>query len=382
MEDYSFENHCHGSSDEQILTGTEEEDQEEDAETHVVSEEIDSEGDEYQAMLNDSSSTNYHANGEGDYEETDDESVEYQPLTGELELIHIWRRTNKLAFGYGIPMAAALLIVLIFHTASGEYTCTMPLRFWTQVECILLLFSVMVGLIFENLIHSRLQELSANPVVSQSSHSPLWRVYMLSRSTFVMLFVWMIVGAVWALNAQASNSCRVLGLYQLTLALIYSQFAILGFVVLGWVGCCISFLVFTCIYRAFMNPEPPVATQTQLDELTTLLPPEDLPAHLSSEACAICLEQFDMQPESAPPDAPLELRQINRCAHIFHRLCIDQWLLENNRKCPLCRQSIEKQPPLIEEQALDLELEMEGQDPFQSQEEQGEEVEEEEEHYL
>jgi len=49
------------------------------------------------------------------------------------------------------------------------------------------------------------------------------------------------------------------------------------------------------------------------------------------ETCSICQER--LIPHSI-------VRQINRCKHLFHQGCIEQWLCEHTT-CPLCMQSVE-----------------------------------------
>ena len=43
--------------------------------------------------------------------------------------------------------------------------------------------------------------------------------------------------------------------------------------------------------------------------------------------CSICLEEFE--------DGH-DIIRINMCRHVFHRLCIDSWL-KQNQSCPNCR---------------------------------------------
>jgi len=43
--------------------------------------------------------------------------------------------------------------------------------------------------------------------------------------------------------------------------------------------------------------------------------------------CTICLEDFNDQDE---------VRMLF-CKHIFHKICVDKWLTENNVTCPVCR---------------------------------------------
>ena len=50
-----------------------------------------------------------------------------------------------------------------------------------------------------------------------------------------------------------------------------------------------------------------------------------------SERCTVCLCDFDSGDE---------VRALN-CSHKFHVECIDQWL-SINKKCPLCREDVDK----------------------------------------
>src|SRR3989338_1996277 len=51
----------------------------------------------------------------------DEEDDDLYTINSEVELIYIWQRTNKMAFGYLIPMAAALIAILLFKADSHEY---------------------------------------------------------------------------------------------------------------------------------------------------------------------------------------------------------------------------------------------------------------------
>ncbi|KAF2098579.1 hypothetical protein NA57DRAFT_65983 [Rhizodiscina lignyota] len=46
------------------------------------------------------------------------------------------------------------------------------------------------------------------------------------------------------------------------------------------------------------------------------------------ERCLVCLCDFE---------AGEEARKLVKCGHLFHRLCIDQWLTTGRNSCPLCR---------------------------------------------
>lgn len=47
--------------------------------------------------------------------------------------------------------------------------------------------------------------------------------------------------------------------------------------------------------------------------------------------CAVCLCEFERGEE---------VRELPSCRHVFHKDCIDGWILHNHRTCPLCRTSL------------------------------------------
>ena len=49
-----------------------------------------------------------------------------------------------------------------------------------------------------------------------------------------------------------------------------------------------------------------------------------------SKKCIICYEEYQST----------DLCRILTCKHIFHKTCIDKWLLENSNKCPLCKKIV------------------------------------------
>ncbi|KAK9668100.1 hypothetical protein RND81_13G035400 [Saponaria officinalis] len=50
-----------------------------------------------------------------------------------------------------------------------------------------------------------------------------------------------------------------------------------------------------------------------------------------TENCAICLHKFKTRDE---------IRKLQNCKHIFHRMCVDRWMEQDQRSCPLCRTSL------------------------------------------
>lgn len=51
-------------------------------------------------------------------------------------------------------------------------------------------------------------------------------------------------------------------------------------------------------------------------------------SRLGEDACSICLGEYD---EGA------EVRELPECRHLFHKGCVDRWLLTRSSFCPICR---------------------------------------------
>ncbi|KAI5059766.1 hypothetical protein GOP47_0026085 [Adiantum capillus-veneris] len=54
-------------------------------------------------------------------------------------------------------------------------------------------------------------------------------------------------------------------------------------------------------------------------------------SHNHCTECAICLCEFQGEQE---------VRELPECRHIFHKDCIDDWILHSHNTCPLCRSSL------------------------------------------
>ncbi|KAI3906184.1 hypothetical protein MKW98_025970 [Papaver atlanticum] len=61
--------------------------------------------------------------------------------------------------------------------------------------------------------------------------------------------------------------------------------------------------------------------------------------------CAICISKFEKQDQ---------LRLLPSCCHVFHSVCIDQWILLSNYNCPICRSDVKH----VEDEDGDGELKM------------------------
>lgn len=72
-----------------------------------------------------------------------------------------------------------------------------------------------------------------------------------------------------------------------------------------------------------------VATDTILNDNTKLLLFKELDDTNKNryKTCSICIDDYELEDN---------IRQLS-CSHIFHKDCIDPWLLKESYKCPLCR---------------------------------------------
>ncbi|RID44591.1 hypothetical protein BRARA_I01375 [Brassica rapa] len=85
-------------------------------------------------------------------------------------------------------------------------------------------------------------------------------------------------------------------------------------------------------------PEPPPTSSHQDSHLfsAALLAGDILPVVRfsdlnlpESECCAVCLYDFENHDE---------IRRLTNCRHIFHKGCLDRWMMDYNQiTCPLCR---------------------------------------------
>ena len=70
----------------------------------------------------------------------------------------------------------------------------------------------------------------------------------------------------------------------------------------------------------------PLNRNININSINTLVVCDELPDNV----CSICLDEFKEDDI---------LKKLN-CEHIFHKDCLEPWLNNNNRNCPLCRTDI------------------------------------------
>ncbi|KAL8486986.1 hypothetical protein ACS0TY_023140 [Phlomoides rotata] len=66
------------------------------------------------------------------------------------------------------------------------------------------------------------------------------------------------------------------------------------------------------------------------------------------ENCSICLSEFEEGDEA---------REVVDCRHVFHRICLEKWLLGFRHTCPLCRSLVV--PEMIVEEYHQMQIEQE-----------------------
>jgi len=87
----------------------------------------------------------------------------------------------------------------------------------------------------------------------------------------------------------------------------------------------ISIIISKCLYLKYVSCFNTVTDNTPInpiDNLQTLI----ITNNIIDDVCSICLEEFKYDEE---------LKKL-KCAHIFHKECLEPWL-DNNNKCPICR---------------------------------------------
>jgi hypothetical protein len=86
------------------------------------------------------------------------------------------------------------------------------------------------------------------------------------------------------------------------------------------------YFYFYFIYKIFMRNDEQ-NTDVNLDNIPTRILDVE---NIINDDCVICMEQYIVSQQI----------RILPCSHIFHKNCIDRWLIYYNNMCPLCRRSV------------------------------------------
>ncbi|KAJ0255181.1 putative RING zinc finger protein [Hirschfeldia incana] len=73
----------------------------------------------------------------------------------------------------------------------------------------------------------------------------------------------------------------------------------------------------------------PVAARLAGEIIPVVRFSENQPGLSEFDSCAVCLDDFEDEEE---------IRRLMNCQHIFHRSCLDRWMMSYSQMtCPLCR---------------------------------------------
>ncbi|XP_061482832.1 E3 ubiquitin-protein ligase RNF149 [Rhineura floridana] len=100
---------------------------------------------------------------------------------------------------------------------------------------------------------------------------------------------------------------------------------------LAWL---IFFYMQRFLYRGsqFRNQGHREETMKAIGQLSLhIIKQEDMGLNVGAENCAVCIENYK----------PKDIVRILPCKHVFHRHCIDPWLLDH-RTCPMCKLDVIK----------------------------------------
>lgn len=147
----------------------------------------------------------------------------------------------------------------------------------------------------------------------------------ISHGAFAFFTCWTFMGTSWF---HASHDC-------LPEAKEYWMF--MTWIIFSYVWICVYCI--TSLLRCYLETAVPRSydvdngqglSNFQIETIPeTTLSQEEVQS-LSSKLCSICLEEFN---------STQTVKRIPVCSHIFHSVCIEDWLTRRNT-CPLCRQAV------------------------------------------
>ncbi|XP_060100531.1 RING finger protein 148 [Heteronotia binoei] len=102
----------------------------------------------------------------------------------------------------------------------------------------------------------------------------------------------------------------------------------------------VAFILVYCTYHCvgkLRRARNPIERCQEVLDITTninqlelrTLKEDDKEVGSNSEICAVCLETYK----------PKDVARVLRCRHLFHKVCIDPWLLKN-QTCPVCKWNV------------------------------------------
>lgn len=152
--------------------------------------------------------------------------------------------------------------------------------------------------------------------------------------------VWFVVGNMWLFGDDETDDCKhperspVYKLSSIMILINYIQIClpcIIAFAMIPVFCFCMPCLIrlLARLHGGRLLREPRGATEQDIEALPDVVISEDMLTNTGDKTCPVCLSDLAVG-ESG--------RQL-RCKHLFHKSCIDEWLVVN-ATCPTCRAPI------------------------------------------
>jgi len=241
---------------------------------------------------------------------------------------NLWKRLYVVGAGHLLITTLVLLSALIIDR--GKACEKPPLRTWSSARCLLQIM-MFCGHLY--LYRKQQQGVSSNALIRS--------VESLTRFINFSWLIWFTVGIAWIFAPQTSKvRCETSSpiLFSICSMLIITEMIACGIL------CSFNILYYLIQRirgvhpRILDQPDDRVVDRSTIKKMTETkkFSPDDASIASDDANCAICLENY----------AKGEELRVLRCGHHFHKSCLDPWLKEYNKACPLCKADIdaEKQP--------------------------------------
>lgn len=240
----------------------------------------------------------------------------------------MWGRLRGVLGGFLLASGVVLVAAGLFDSFSTPARCGLPMRPWVITQGSVQMVAVVLSALCRWMLRRAGEARGCKEVT----------VALVARSVNLFLFVWFIVGMVWAVSSFAADvPCRrelAFTWYAMVVMLVCEIAIMVMSTLVCFFSCLIVVSRMLIVSRDHVrDPRREGATDEEITSYTETLEfsPEDFPDPADAR-CVVCLGDYE---------AGDQLRRL-RCAHKFHVECIDEWL-KRNRTCPLCVRAIDNE---------------------------------------
>eukprot|EP01114_Cavostelium_apophysatum_P010884 TRINITY_DN2502_c0_g1_i1.p1 TRINITY_DN2502_c0_g1~~TRINITY_DN2502_c0_g1_i1.p1 ORF type:complete len:307 (+),score=24.61 TRINITY_DN2502_c0_g1_i1:21-941(+) len=243
-----------------------------------------------------------------------------------------WKRANHIFAIYFIVISIALATVIV---VDWSQQCSHALKVWTLVQ-----ISIQIPLLILNgTIVSRLPPDYVERDIRQQVNLSLRKHYLANKIMLLIYLVWFAVGM--GILFSSKDRCRDLApfLYKICESLMLFQAFCITIAIVIFLFYTVSIWL-TLYYNVNIVPDLNVdgsssrgASERMINSLTVKKFDPSLRIRPEDANCAICLGDYVLGEEI----------RFLPClkSHHFHKKCVDQWLSEYNKICPMCKKDIE-----------------------------------------